>query len=99
MGSTCQQCGEQFECGISLGNKACWCLEMPIVSGVPKEYESCICKTCLSSYIKDDHQSSKELESKNEDYYIDDSGYYVFTEKYHLDRGYCCKNSCRHCPY
>ncbi|WP_323756859.1 DUF5522 domain-containing protein [Roseivirga sp.] len=23
----------------------------------------------------------------------------VFTEKYHLKRGYCCKNGCRHCPY
>lgn len=23
----------------------------------------------------------------------------VFTEAYHLKRGYCCKNGCRHCPY
>ncbi|MGW8121082.1 MULTISPECIES: DUF5522 domain-containing protein [Roseivirga] len=23
----------------------------------------------------------------------------VFTAKYHLKRGYCCKNGCRHCPY
>jgi hypothetical protein len=25
----------------------------------------------------------------------------VFTEQYHIDRGYCCgsKNGCRHCPY
>ncbi|MCO5251589.1 MAG: DUF5522 domain-containing protein [Candidatus Kapabacteria bacterium] len=23
----------------------------------------------------------------------------VFTEKYHLERGYCCKSGCRHCPY
>jgi uncharacterized protein (TIGR00290 family) len=23
----------------------------------------------------------------------------VFTEAYHLKRGYCCKNRCRHCPY
>ncbi|WP_245580866.1 DUF5522 domain-containing protein [Daejeonella oryzae] len=23
----------------------------------------------------------------------------VFTEKYHLKRGYCCKNKCRHCPW
>lgn len=33
-----------------------------------------------------------------EDYYIE-NGYYVFTEKYHLKRGYCCKNDCRHCPW
>jgi hypothetical protein len=23
----------------------------------------------------------------------------VLTEIYHLNRGYCCGNGCRHCPY
>ncbi|MCC9136544.1 DUF5522 domain-containing protein [Pontibacter silvestris] len=23
----------------------------------------------------------------------------VFTAKYHLKRGHCCRNGCRHCPY
>lgn len=23
----------------------------------------------------------------------------VFTAQYHLKRGYCCGNNCRHCPY
>lgn len=32
------------------------------------------------------------------DFYID-NGKYVFTEQYLKDRGYCCKNNCRHCPY
>ena len=35
----------------------------------------------------------------SEDYYMSDEGYVVFTEKYHLKRGYCCKSGCRHCPY
>ncbi len=34
-----------------------------------------------------------------EDYYQSKEGYIVFTEKYHLKRGYCCKNGCKHCPY
>lgn len=34
-----------------------------------------------------------------EDYYTSPEGYIVFTEKYLLKRGYCCKNGCRHCPY
>jgi hypothetical protein len=34
-----------------------------------------------------------------EDYYLTDEGYIVFTETYHLKRGYCCQNNCRHCPY
>jgi hypothetical protein len=33
-----------------------------------------------------------------EDYYIE-NGYWVFTEKYLLRRGYCCRSGCRHCPY
>ena len=32
------------------------------------------------------------------DYYIE-AGRYVFTERYHLRRGSCCGNGCRHCPY
>ena len=32
-------------------------------------------------------------------YYNAVSGYMVLTEKYLLDRGYCCGNGCRHCPY
>jgi len=32
-------------------------------------------------------------------YYISDEGFRVFTEKYHLQRGYCCTNNCKHCPY
>ena len=36
---------------------------------------------------------------KPEDFYYSDEGFIVFTEKYHLKRGYCCKSNCRHCPY
>jgi 2-iminoacetate synthase ThiH len=36
---------------------------------------------------------------EGEDFYFDDNGYMVFTEKYHLNRGYCCKNGCRYCPW
>lgn len=27
------------------------------------------------------------------------TGLYVLTAKYLADRGYCCGNGCRHCPY
>lgn len=33
------------------------------------------------------------------DYYLDENGLMVFTEAYHLKRGYCCESGCRHCPY
>jgi len=34
-----------------------------------------------------------------EDYYFSEEGYIIFTEAYHLKRGYCCNNNCKHCPY
>ncbi|MBS1801421.1 MAG: hypothetical protein JSS95_16535 [Acidobacteria bacterium] len=33
-----------------------------------------------------------------EDFYYE-GPYIVFTEAYHLKRGYCCNSNCRHCPY
>lgn len=40
----------------------------------------------------------KEL-TEGADYYINEEGYVVLTEKYHLEKGYCCGNGCKHCPY
>lgn len=36
---------------------------------------------------------------QNNDYYFNEQGLLVFTESYHLKRGYCCGNGCKHCPY
>jgi len=36
---------------------------------------------------------------EGEDFYFIDGGYMVFTKEYHLKRGFCCKNNCRHCPW
>jgi hypothetical protein len=33
------------------------------------------------------------------DFYLNEQGLLVFTAQYHLKRGYCCKNGCRHCPF
>lgn len=42
---------------------------------------------------------SKKQNLDPEDYYLSPEGYIIFTEKYHLKRGYCCKSGCKHCPY
>jgi len=42
---------------------------------------------------------NKKIELTQEDIYFNEQGYRVFTEKYHLKRGYCCKSGCRHCPF
>jgi hypothetical protein len=49
---------------------------------------------------EEENQPKKEPELfQDGDYYITEEGYRVFTEKFHLRRGYCCQNGCRHCPY
>ncbi len=37
--------------------------------------------------------------TEGEDFYYNENGYVVLTEKYHLDKGLCCGNGCMHCPY
>ena len=32
-------------------------------------------------------------------YYLNQDGLMVFTEQYHLEKGYCCGLGCLHCPY
>ncbi len=54
-----------------------------------------------SSNQKPDKKKSlaKPLPLEEGDYYLNENGYMVFTEKYHLKRGFCCGSKCKHCPY
>ena len=45
------------------------------------------------------NQENKSELKEGLDYYINEAGLLVFTEKYLRERGYCCKNGCKHCPY
>jgi 2-iminoacetate synthase ThiH len=36
---------------------------------------------------------------EGEDFYYNENGYVVLAAKYHLQRGNCCGNGCKHCPY
>ena len=44
-------------------------------------------------------ESSNTDKLDKDEYYQSKEGYIIFTEKYHLKRGYCCNNNCKHCPY
>ena len=35
---------------------------------------------------------------ENIHYYLE-NGKVIFTQQFHLDRGFCCGNKCRHCPF
>lgn len=40
-----------------------------------------------------------QKQSEEEDIYFNNDGLVVFTAEYLLQRGYCCGNGCKHCPY
>ncbi len=48
--------------------------------------------------MKSGKKKRKQLDEETPDYYLE-NGLMVFTEAYHLKRGYCCRSGCRHCPY
>ena len=48
-----------------------------------------------------EYQQQHDKAMRNgEHWYIDaKTGFMVFTQRYHLERGFCCQSACRHCPY
>ena len=53
-----------------------------------------------SSKNKDSEKTTlPEGEPEGADYYFNNDGLVVFTAAYLLERGYCCGNGCKNCPY
>ena len=90
--TSCSNCSADMTCGSQ--EESCWCMAYTPLSK-PDKAKDCLCEACLKEAIKSD--ASKESVAEP-DYYIE-NGNYVFTGSYHLKRGFCCKNGCRHCPY
>ena len=88
----CSNCSADLACGSQ--EETCWCMSYAALSKLDEE-KDCLCETCLKEAIE--NSVSNEAVSEP-DYYIE-NGLYVFTHSYHLKRGHCCKNGCRHCPY
>jgi hypothetical protein len=40
-----------------------------------------------------------KLNKDDKELYYLENGKVVFTPFYHIQRGHCCGNKCRHCPY
>lgn len=76
----------------SLGLKRAGVMESPITGAEGnKEFLACYKK------IRERTASSSKL-VEGSDYYFE-NGLMVLTEAYLRNRGYCCDNGCRHCPY
>ncbi len=70
-------------------------LEQASQSAIPFSDLDQLCPNCVNSASKRNKSKYKVVN----DYYYDENGNCVFTAAYHLNRGYCCRNNCRHCPY
>lgn len=49
--------------------------------------------------MKDKENKKGEKSKKLLPLYYTDGDRVVFTEQFHIERGQCCGNGCRHCPY
>lgn len=102
---TCPSCGAEFSCGAT-DSEPCWCNALPPLKTVTPDHD-CLCPACLKKKIQEQSQSDARPSPNSrsftdliegEDFYREDDRI-VFTALYHLRRGYCCGNGCRHCPY
>src|SRR5688572_11980586 len=103
----CSSCGANFTCGPEGTDDKCWCEHLPHVSFVASEDQNCLCPRCLREAIEElnclGSAAAKGVNPlrqtalnpqpslvEGEDYYLE-GGMLIFTESYHLRRGYCCE--------
>lgn len=103
----CPMCGEANECqvcAVGAYKGPCWCASVTVptelLARVPAEdvNKRCICKRCIEAALREAHRKAP-FQARAGDFYFEAGGLLVFTEAYHLRRGYCCGSGCRHCPY
>lgn len=110
----CPSCRQSFRCG-SADINSCWCSAYPKVPlQLPESgclCPDCLARAvgaALECYI-DTHSQEQALSLARHyagqkpllehiDYTIE-QGLYVFSRWFHLKRGQCCGNACRHCPF
>lgn len=111
----CAECGQAFHCAADSQPDKCWCLSYPailplndqsgclcptclkqrIIEALPKHLKNLSHENALA--LAANYSINGKLE-EGIDYHMEDK-LLVFSAWYHLKRGYCCGNGCRHCPY
>lgn len=102
----CGKCGASFLCKAdNIENCACNKVQLSkeTTEFLSKTNFDCLCINCLIHYNNLVEKTKKYPISNNRlikdiHFYIE-SDNLVFTELYHITKGYCCKNGCRHCAY
>src|SRR5665213_962823 len=104
----CPRCKKAFTCNKQ-NIAGCACAKIALHNEtkefLAKTFYDCLCNECL--------QTLDELVAREKEYpfpgrggelvegvhYYNEEVYRVFTEFYHISRGYCCRSGCRHCAY
>jgi len=72
------------------------CLTTACSNKIDSYVATIIPETATNNKAKDLPKTTHLIEGI--DYYLE-NGNYVFKAWFHLKRGHCCTNGCRHCPY
>ena len=56
----CESCGEEFFCGVNVGE--CWCFAVEVktetLAGLREDFENCLCEDCLKEIKENAHSSN-----------------------------------------
>ena len=103
----CERCGKEFDSrsGYILSRRS---FSVPAKNATTDFLKKTSWQALCSSCLEDIELILTSLEGEvfprptelkeNYHYYIENE-FCVFTERYHILRGSCCKSGCRHCPY
>lgn len=105
----CTHCRQPLECkSDDIANCACQTVELmeeTVQFLYTKTKHDCLCNDCLKNFdamvkYASAHPFPKDLsEMEYGIHFYVENGNYVFTALYHLMKGGCCGNGCRHCVY
>ncbi len=104
----CGKCKKEIFCNIQ-DIKKCPCssvdLNRETREFLTKTYFDCLCNTCLETLKRKVIAAKSHSFPTEKNVFIEGVHFYkegnmwVFTELYHLLKGSCCGNGCRHCVY
>lgn len=104
----CTHCKTSITCNVEDIAK-CDCSKVEVSNNtknfLKSTYHKCLCNTCLEKInilverSKQGDFPKRRSEMVEGIHYYMENEYFIFTEYYHLLKGQCCQNGCRHCVY
>jgi len=91
----------------------CWCESVSVsaetLARLPETLRgtACLCRGCITRFEAENTPRAEsflcgggeESLERGRDFEVDANGLFVFTAAYLKQRGWCCGNGCRNCPY